>query len=233
MRRTVTFSLIAGALIASSLVVAAPANAHVITETATAPAGSYSVVTFSVLHGCESAGTTAVTIEMPDGVLAVTPTAHWNWVISSDVEPAEVEGTSITERTSSITYTADTPLPSDQRASFELWLGLPDGQVGDVVEFDAIQECEDGAVQEWVGEDAPRVTLTEALAGGGHDHGGAVIPHQAGTHDAQHTEAEATAADPLSRLLAAGALLLGVVAVAIAIAGRQRREDVATDEVSD
>lgn len=224
MRRIAAIAVATLSFAIASLVVATPASAHVITETATAPAGSYSTVTFSILHGCEDAPTTAVTIELPEGILAVTPTEKWNWAISSTVVPATVPGTSITERTSSITFTAETPLPSDQRTSFELWLGMPDGEVGDTVVFDSYQECEGGLSQDWVGDEAPTITLTEAVAGGGHGHGGEVIPGEGTTHESEHTEASPTATDPMSRLLSAGALLLGVIAVAIAIVGRRKPE---------
>lgn len=224
MRRIAPAAAITAALVAASVVAAAPASAHVIAETATAPAGSYTVVTFSLLHGCEDSPTTSVTIELPEEILAVTPTAQWNWTISETVVPATVPGTSITERTSEITFDAETPLPSGQRATFDLWLGMPDGEPGDVVVFPAYQTCEDGATQDWVGGDAPQVTLSEAVAGGGHGHGGEVIPEQesvTGEHEAEHTEVAATAADPLSRLLAAGALLLGLIALIAAFAGRR------------
>lgn len=224
MRKIAAITLASMSFVIASLAVGTPASAHVITETATAPAGSYSVITFSILHGCEDAPTTAVTIELPEGIIAVTPTEKWNWAISSTVVPATVPGTSITERTSSITYTAQTPLPSDQRTSFELWLGMPDGEVGDTVVFDSFQECEGGLTQDWVGDEAPTITLTEALAGGGHGHGGEVIPGEGATHESEHTEASPTATDPMSRLLSAGALLLGVIAVAIAIVGRRKPE---------
>lgn len=227
MRRIAAITLASMSFVIASLVAATPASAHVITETATAPAGSYSVITFSILHGCEDAPTTAVTIELPEGIIAVTPTEKWNWAISSTVVPATVPGTSITERTDSVTFTAETPLPSDQRTSFELWLGMPDGEVGDTVVFDSFQECEGGLTQDWVGEDAPTITLTEPVAGG-HGHGGEVIPGESESgqpeHETEHTEASPTATDPMSRLLSAGALLLGVIAIAIAIVGRRKAE---------
>ena len=226
MRRIATASAIAAALVAASVMAATPASAHVIAETLTAPAGSYTVVTFSLLHGCEESPTTSVTIELPEEIVAVTPTAQWNWTVSETVVPATVAGTSITERTSAITFDAETPLPSGQRATFDLWLGMPDGEPGDVVSFPAYQTCDDGATQDWVGEDAPQVTLTEPVAGAAHGHGGEIIPEQGeqtatGQHETEHTEVAPTAADPLSRLLAAAALLLGLIAVIAAVTGRR------------
>ncbi|NYF11064.1 uncharacterized protein YcnI [Leifsonia sp. AK011] len=230
MRRIASAAAVCAALVAASVMSAAPASAHVIAETATAPAGSYTVVTFSLLHGCEDSPTTSVTIELPEEILAVTPTAQWNWTISETVVPATVEGTSITERTSAVTFDAETPLPSGQRATFDLWLGMPDGQPGDVVAFPAYQTCEDGATQDWVGDEAPQVILTEPVEGGAHGHGGEIIPDQGGTaipgeHETEHTDVAATAADPLSRLLAAGALLLGLIALIAAFTGRRGSRD--------
>ena len=54
----------------------APAGAHVtITPEATA-AGSFTVVTVSVPHGCEGSPTTKVAIQIPEDILAVTPTRN-------------------------------------------------------------------------------------------------------------------------------------------------------------
>ncbi|WNY33876.1 DUF1775 domain-containing protein [Curtobacterium flaccumfaciens] len=71
----------------------------------------------------------------------------------------------------SVTYTAKTPLPADERDTFALSFSLPDGKAGDLVEFPAIQTCEKGSV-EWNQEQqageaepehpAPSITLTAA-----------------------------------------------------------------------
>src|SRR5699024_6615837 len=61
---------------AAALVVvgAAGAGAHVSFTAGVGTAGAYAVLTLSVPHGCDAAPTTEVSIQMPEGINAVTPT---------------------------------------------------------------------------------------------------------------------------------------------------------------
>ena len=65
----------------TALALAAPlsASAHVTASASSTAAGSYSVITFSVPHGCEGSPTTAIAIEIPDDILSVTPTRNPYW----------------------------------------------------------------------------------------------------------------------------------------------------------
>ncbi|KQV64926.1 hypothetical protein ASC64_14515 [Nocardioides sp. Root122] len=136
----------ATAAIALSLV--APASAHVGAIVSDASAGAFTVATFSVPHGCEESPTTRIEIQVPESVLSVTPTRNPYYDVEStitelDQPTTDAHGNEVTERTSSITYTATTPLPDGQRDTFELSFQVPDAE-GEVLAFPTIQTCEKG-----------------------------------------------------------------------------------------
>jgi len=214
------------------------ASAHVSATATSTAANSYTTATFSLPHGCDGSPTTRIAFEVPESIIEVTPTVNPNWTITKTTEPytsasaatddesAEDAG----ERVTSVVYTAKTPLPADERDTFSLSFSLPDGKAGDLVEFPAIQTCEKGSV-EWNQEQkageaepehpAPSITLTAAETTGDED------GH--GSHGAEATEAAApastTPADPdlVGRFLGLGGLVLGAVALVVAVANTRRR----------
>lgn len=137
----------AGVVGAAVIVVggASVAGAHVNVSPERAEAGSYAILTFSVPHGCELSSTTEVAIDIPEQVMAVTPTAHPSWDVAqltADGSPAE--GAPATR----VVYTAREPLPSDLRDAFELSVRMPD-EAGETLAFPVVQTCEEGTA-EWV-----------------------------------------------------------------------------------
>lgn len=138
---------------AIALSVAAPASAHVSATVSDASAGAFTVATFSVPHGCEESPTTKIEIQVPESVLSVTPTRNPYYELKSTItqldEPTtDAHGNEVTERTSSITYTATTPLPDGERDTFELSFQVPDAE-GEVLAFPTIQTCEKGRT-DWI-----------------------------------------------------------------------------------
>lgn len=203
------------------------ASAHVSVEASSTAAGSYSVLTFSVPHGCEGSPTTVVAISIPEGIDAVTPTVNPNWTISrvmQDVEPAAEDGS---QRTAQVVYTASTPLPADQRDTFDLSLRLPEGDAGDVLEFPVLQSCEVGETL-WSGEEVPSIVLTAAVEGDGHGHG--ATEDHAGGADSEAGSADSEAAAPasarepdiLSRILGGLGLVVGTIGLVLGITARRK-----------
>lgn len=163
---------------------ATPAAAHVTGTPSTSAAGSFTVLTMSVPHGCEGSPTTGIEIQVPEQVMSVTPTRNPLYDVEKNIEQldepvTDAHGNEITERVASITYTTDTPLPDGQRDTFELSFQVPDAE-GDVLAFPTIQTCVKGETA-WTevpaeGQDAdalerpaPMFEVTAATAGG---HGG-------------------------------------------------------------
>ena len=214
-----SIALGAGALLA----IAAPlaASAHISIDPTETGAGSYSVLTFSVGHGCEGSPTTSVAIEIPESILAVTPTINPGWNVEKVMEPLETavedsHGESVEERVGSVVYTAKTPLPDDIRDTLALSLQLPAGEAGDTLEFRTTQVCEVGQTV-WEGEDVPSVTLTAAAEGDGHGHSDG-----AETEHAADKPAATESGDVLARVLGIGGLVVGAVGVVLAVTARRK-----------
>jgi uncharacterized protein YcnI len=198
-------------------VAATPAAAHVTISPSDTAAGAYTVLTFSVGHGCEGSPTTALDIQIPEEILSVTPTLLPGWEVEKKMvqldEPVEdAHGNSVTERVGRVVYTADQPLAEGYRAAMEVSLQLPDTP-GETLTFPVIQRCVQGETG-WTetpaeGQDpevlerpAPTVTITEATGG---EHGAATV-----------TAAEAEDDEEGNAL---GVVGLGVGAVALAVGG--------------
>jgi uncharacterized protein YcnI len=222
----------AGFLIAAAA--AAPASAHVTITPSDTTAGAYTVLTVSVGHGCEGSPTTRLAIEMPEEILAVTPTLLPGWQVDKKMvdldQPLEdAHGNSVTERVDQVVYTADEPLADGYRAAMELSLQLPDA-AGETLTFPVVQSCAQGETG-WTetaaeGEDpealerpAPTVTITEAGAASGGT-GGTGTAGETGGTDARGTARTVEVSsdgDVAIGLAGLGAGLLGIVLAMMAL----------------
>ena len=166
---------------------AAPASAHVFAEETEVAAGAFSQVTITVPHGCEGSPTTQLAIEVPEGILGVTPEVHPGWDIEVTKETLDTpitgsHGEEITEVPSVITVTAQpgNELPDGFRESFTVGYQAPDTP-GEHLFFKTIQTCAEGEtawIEEYTGEGeepehpSPAVLVTEAATEGHHDDAG-------------------------------------------------------------
>jgi len=204
---------------------AGAASAHVSVTPSSTAAGSYSVLTFSVGHGCDASPTTRLTVQIPESIIAVTPTVNPNWTIEKKMVELESEvegshGEAASERVAEVVYTAKQPLPDGLRDTIALQMPLPD-EAGEKVVFPVIQTCEQGETA-WTqtyeeGQDEPESPApfieTTAATGDGHGHG-------ASEEDTEDAEEAGTGNDALGW---AGVVLgaLGLVAGGVAL-GRTR-----------
>ncbi len=211
----------------AALALAAPAAAHVTVSASTTAAGAFTVLTVSVSHGCEGSPTTALKVQIPEGINAVTPTRNPLWKVEKEVEqldPPVVDehGNEVTERVATVTYTARTPLPDGYRDAFELSVQLPD-EVGRTLVFPTIQTCEqgesawievpaDGQSEEDLELPAPTLTITDPA---GDEQG----PEQQSND--QQAEPPENGSDLGAWGLGAG--LLGVLVGAFAVVQARRR----------
>ncbi|MDO5754399.1 YcnI family protein [Arthrobacter sp.] len=173
------------------------ASAHVTATPTETGAGAYSLVTFSVGHGCDGSPTTAVTITLPEELNDATPTVNPNWAISKTMEKFDsprtlANGSKISERVSSITYTAKTPLDAHERDAFTLSVQLPEA-AGTTLNFPTLQKCEvgqtdwkeipaAGADHDSVNAPAPAFVVSAAVAGDGHGGHDATASTEAAAH---------------------------------------------------
>jgi uncharacterized protein YcnI len=231
-RTTARLGVLPAATAAIALSLASPAGAHVTATPSTAAAGAFTVATFSVGHGCEDSPTTRIEIQVPESVLSVTPTRNPYYDVEATIEQladpvTDAHGNEVTERTSSIVYSARTPLPNGQRDTFELSFQVPDAE-GEVLSFPTIQTCEKGETA-WTqvpadGEDAeelenPAPSFT-ILPASGEDHHGEEAAEEVAEEPAEESAEPAEDDDGSSALGWAGLVagLLGLAAGGLALA---------------
>ncbi|WOF22088.1 DUF1775 domain-containing protein [Microbacterium betulae] len=222
----------AAAALAGALVVAAPvaAQAHVSVSPDTPVAGASDVLTFSFSHGCDDSPTTALVISTPDeGLDSAVPTVQAGWSIDVDRDAS-------TGVVSTITYTADEPVPNAMRAAVELSVRYAQ-DAPESLAFPVEQVCEEGSAS-WSeiaeeGQDpddleaaAPVVTLAETPAEAGassHGHGDGEETADAGTADAGTAEADGASALPVAvGALGAGGFVAGVAALVVSVLAYRR-----------
>ncbi|MGV8897005.1 MAG: YcnI family protein [Rhodoglobus sp.] len=216
-----------------ALAVAAPlaASAHVSVDPAQAAAGSYSVITFTVPNESETAGTTRVEVSLPTDTpfssVRYVPVAGWTaeLVRSTLPEPVTVGESEITEAVTSVIWTAD---PGAEIVAGELQLfPLSVGPVPDTssIVLPTEQTYDDGSVVSWseTGEDAERPAPVLYINDAPVDH------HDAATADDSHEDGELAISassdtgspDVLARVLGIGGLVLGSIALVLAVVARR------------
>ncbi|WP_166869439.1 MULTISPECIES: YcnI family protein [unclassified Salinibacterium] len=204
-----------GGALALALIPAAGASAHVTASATSTAAGSHTVVTFSVPHGCEGSPTLVVDIDIPDTIASVTPTINPNWTVTKNM---------VDDRVDSVTYTAiGAGLADGYRDAFELSLQLPDGEAGDAVEFPVTQTCAEGT-ETWEGDEVPTVILSEAT-GAGHDHDhGAAAEHADEATASASTGSETGGDDLVARIIAITGVLVGVIGLIVGVTARRTQK---------
>lgn len=186
LRRTLSAAAVAGGTAVLMLAGMQGASAHVSVNPDKTAADSYALLTFGIPHGCDTSGTTKVTITLPQELNDAQPTVNPNWTVEKVTETLaeprkQADGTSITKRTSKIVYTAKAPLDPHLRDALVLSVKLPD-TAGKTLYFPTLQNCVKGQT-DWKelpkeGQDphsleAPAPSLTVTAAAGHGDHGAA------------------------------------------------------------
>ena len=217
------------------------ASAHISVAPTSTAAGSYSVLTFALPHGCDGSATTSIAIEIPESIASVTPTVNPNWAVEKvAVDLAEPlddgHGNTITTRTGQIVYTAAEPLADGLRDTFALSVLLPEDAAGTTIAFPIVQTCEVGATT-WNEEQkegeaepehpAPSIAVTDAVAAG---HGHDADADAAATASDDDEDASASAhdsdaresGDTIARVLGIGGLVVGAIGIVLAVTARRK-----------
>jgi uncharacterized protein YcnI len=143
------------------------------------PNSSYKAV-LRVGHGCEGEPTTAIRVQIPDGVIAVKPMPKSGWQLDTVKDkydrPYDYFGSELTEGVKQIAWTGGR-LRDDFYDEFVFVGRLTDFEPGTVLHFPTVQECA-GAVHRWIeipaaGQDpdeleepAPQLTIVKGADGG-------------------------------------------------------------------
>lgn len=225
-------AVVAGAALALTLAVAAPAAAHVSVSSANAAQGGYAKVTFRVPNESDDASTTKLEInlpikEAPVASVSLRPVPGWTAVTEKAKldKPLDAHGAQITEGISKITWTAtgDAAIKPGQFQEFDVSLG-PLPQVDQMV-FKALQTYSDGNVVRWIDEPvagteepespAPVLKLAAATPDAA---AGATAPPAA----APDAESSADSDSGSSNMLGIAGLVLGVLALILALLAWRR-----------
>ncbi|MFE3290662.1 YcnI family protein [Rhodococcus sp. NPDC059234] len=192
------------------------ASAHVTVGAPGAAQGGYTVLTFKVPTESETAGTTKLTVTLPNLKSARTePIPGWTAQVTKD--PASGEATAVT-------WTADpgVAVGPGQFQQFALSAGPLPKQ--DEVSFPAVQTYSDGQVVDWNQQpaadgsepDKPAPSLTLTAAGETGDAHGAA-------HDAEASDSDSgDATDTTARWLGGIGLVLGALGAALGIGATVR-----------
>jgi periplasmic copper chaperone A len=170
MRRRMTAALIgAGAAILATPAIAA---AHVTVQPAEAPAKGFVVEDVRVPNEEDTANTTKVAVQFPDGFAEVSfqPVPGWNVKVKKTKLATPIktdEGDTLTEQVSQMTWSGGKIAPGEFQ-DFPVSVQIPD-KAGTTLTFKAIQTYDDGKVVRWIGpaggeDPAPQVKITPAVA---------------------------------------------------------------------
>lgn len=139
-------------VLALLLVAAMPAAAHVVIDPAEVAANSYARVAFRVGHGCAGAATTAIEVNLPEGVTIARPMPKTGWTIAIETRALQrpVAGGHglVREGPASIAWRGG-PLPDAHYEEFVMMIRAPD-TVGTALAFPVMQLCEGGAQHAWM-----------------------------------------------------------------------------------
>jgi uncharacterized protein YcnI len=223
-------SLAIGAGILLALGAPLAASAHVTVSPGSAAAGSYALLTVKVPNESATAGTSKLELSLPAATpfasVSYVPTPGWNTelVRTTLSTPATVNGAEITEAVTSVIWTAEPghEITAGQLQAFQLSVGpVPDT---DSIALPAVQTYTDGSVVNWSesGEaakhPAPVLTVGDTPAASGH--GSSTTP----VVEVSPDHAESDTGDVLARGLGLGGLVLGAIALVLAIAKRRTAE---------
>jgi len=180
---------IAALFLGATTLAATDAAAHATLETAEVAAGTTYKAVMRIPHGCDGKPTTAVSIEIPEGVIAAKPMPKAGWNLETEwgayATTHDYYGTPMSEGVRLIRWSGG-ELPDDFYDEFVFRARITGGLAGHTLAFKTVQDCPGGARVAWTeiaapGQDphdlarpAPTLTVLAANKGGhGHNHGAA------------------------------------------------------------
>jgi uncharacterized protein len=158
------------AAITCTLAIPGIAVAHVSVQPQEAPAKGFVVEDVRVPNEEESANTTKVSVQFPDGFAEVSfqPVPGWKVNVKKTklAQPITTdEGDKLTEQVSTVTWSGGKVAPGEFQ-DFPVSVQMPD-KAGTTLTFKAIQTYDNGKVVRWIGppdaeDPAPQVKVTAA-----------------------------------------------------------------------
>lgn len=128
------------------------AFAHITLETQEAPVGSTYKAVLRVPHGCDGKATTAVRVQIPEGVIAVKPMPKSGWTLQTKKGKYEksyqLYGQAVSDGVKEVDWSGNLPDEFYDEFVFRATL-TADLPVGQKLYFPVVQEC-DGATDRWI-----------------------------------------------------------------------------------
>ena len=142
-----------GLMLATVLLIARPAYAHVTLEGRQATIGTWYKAVFAVPHGCAGSATTKVRVQIPDGVIDVKPMPKPGWNVEvlkgKYAAPYDFHGGKVSEGAKEVVWSGG-KLLDDNYDEFVISTYLTATLKPDtVLYFPTVQECEQG-VSRWI-----------------------------------------------------------------------------------
>ena len=126
------------------MALASPASAHVSLETGMSSWGAYYKAVFQVPHGCDGAATTAISIEIPEGVISVKPMPKPGWKLETVngkyAKTYTSHGKPVSEGVKKVVWSGGS-LADDRFDEFTLMSKLPDDKEIMRIFFPVTQTC--------------------------------------------------------------------------------------------
>jgi uncharacterized protein YcnI len=218
--------VLVGALAGVTLAVGAPlaASAHVHVTPESSEAETSTTLAFSFSHGCEDFPTTALIVDIPDGVTNVTPVDQAGWTI----ERTLADNGTVTR----VSYAAAEPVENGIKGEVRMDVRFSADLAESTVVFPVTQECTTGSTAwtEIAAEDeaepehpAPVVAVGAVADDDGHGHAGSSATPGGAADGAEDAAAGDDASATGAVWLGAGGLALGAAALAVAITALVRR----------
>ncbi|MFB7893342.1 YcnI family protein [Microbacterium sp. NPDC056044] len=230
-RSTRTRRIVIGATAGLALALGAPlaASAHVHVTPESAAAGGSETLTFSFSHGCDGSPTTALAIDIPEGVGNATPVVQGGWTITRELGANGVP--------TRVVYTADTPVEDGLKAAVAMDVLFTEGAADTTLAFPVTQTCavgetawtqiaEDGEDPHDLDAPAPLVAVgavADDAGDAGHGDGDAHASGDAAAGAGAGDAASTSSADPVARWLAAGGLAAGIAALVVVLVRGRRK----------
>jgi uncharacterized protein YcnI len=129
------------------------AFAHIEFEVGQAKVGSHYKGVLGVPHGCDGKATTAVRVQIPEGVIAAKPMPKAGWKLETVKgkydKSYDLYGTPVSEGVKEIDWSGG-ELPDEFYDEFVFQVLLTDGlKAGETIYFPVVQECGDAA-NRWI-----------------------------------------------------------------------------------
>ena len=220
-------TLVPAALLTLVLLVPAAAQAHVTVQPSEAPEGAETVLDVRVPNETDSANTTKVAVQLPEGFGDVSYQAVPGWqvkVVHDKLKkPIQTDDGPITEGVSEVIFSGGKLAPGEFQ-DFPLSVQIP-GKAGEELTFKAVQTYDTGEVVRWIGapeteHPAPQVLVTPP------QEEGAAMPAAATAEGSAASGASESSSGSDDKGLAIAALVVAVIALliaAVAVFGGRRR----------